>query len=510
MSAITTAGRRLGGAVRSTFPEGAPGYALLALIGLGVALRLVVVVSWWPVSTTLGDSYELYVTKPFENPLHPAGYPLIMAGVGAITRQVAAIVLLQHLSGIASALLLWAATRRISGSAWAGLLPAGVVLLDPDFIFLEHTIMSESLFVFAISAGLYATTRALDEPAPYWRWPLIAGAALAAAVTIRTAALPLILMAALAVVICQPRSSGLRATQLRSGLSLLGVSAVLLLGFATANAAFGERFGLGASPGWYLYARAAQFADCDQFTPPAGTEALCEDRPADERPGTRFYSFDRTSPAHQLYGEFGNQDDRLGEWAQRAILAQPGDYLANVGENLRSYWVPGLRDRDSTLTTDLFRFDLGLDPQLAFNNGLPDSGLYELRAGATDSSPAQLVGFLQAAGQGKLETYYDDFTVHKVRGGLEFLRAWQRVVRFGATALSIATLLVLAGLAVGTRRSRTGVLLFGVGGLSLILVPTLTANTWDRYTVPMAGPMLAAVAIALVALINRLRAERAG
>jgi hypothetical protein len=171
---------------------------------------------------------------------------------------------------------------------------------------------------------------------------------------------------------------------------------------------------------------------------------------------------------------------------------------------------PCLRDRDSTLTTDLFRFDLGLDPQLAFNNGLPDSGLYELRAGATDSSPAQLVGFLQAAGQGKLETYYDDFTVHKVRGGLEFLRAWQRVVRFGATALSIATLLVLAGLAVGTRRSRTGVLLFGVGGLSLILVPTLTANTWDRYTVPMAGPMLAAVAIALVALINRLRAERAG
>ena len=472
-----------------------------------MALRLVAVISWWPVSTTLSDSYELYATRPFDNPLHPAGYPLIMAGIGLVTRQVAAIVLLQHLSGIASALLLWAATRRITGSAWAGLLPAAVVLLDPDFVFLEHTIMSESWFVLAVSGGLYATTRALDEPQPYWRWPLIAGVALAAAVTIRTAALPLILVAALALFIY--RSPGaVRGAYLRSGLTVLGVSVALLLGYATANAAFGERFGLGASDGWYLYARAAQFADCDRFTPPAGTEGLCEDRPSSERPGTRFYSFDRTSPAHRIFGEFGNQDDRLGEWARRAIVAQPGDYLANVWENLRSYWVPGLRDRDSTLTTDPYRSDQGLDPQLAFNNGLGDSGLYRLRPSSAGFSAADVIAFLQAGGEHNLETFYDDFTVHRLRGGLEFLRGWQRVIRFGATALSIATLLVLAGLAVGTRRSRTGVLLFGVGGLSLILVPAFTANTWDRYLVPMAGPMLAAVGITLAAVIVQWMAGR--
>ena len=95
-----------------------------------------------------------------------------MAVIGLVTRQVAATVLLQHLSGIASALLLWAATRRITGSEWAALFPAAIVLLDPDFIFFEHSIMSESWFVLLISAGLYAAVRSLDQPKPYWGWPL--------------------------------------------------------------------------------------------------------------------------------------------------------------------------------------------------------------------------------------------------------------------------------------------------------------------------------------------------
>jgi hypothetical protein len=509
MVAVSTAPRRAGDAIRSAWPEGTAGYALLALLALGVALRLVAVVSWWPVATTLSDGYETFATRPFENILHPAGYSLIIGAVGLVTREVAAIILLQHLGAIASALLVFGATRRVTGSDWAGLLPAGVILLCPDFIFLEHTIMSESWFVLAISAGLYAATRTLDEPQPYWRWPLITGAALAAAVTIRTAGLPLIFVAALAVAISQPWTSGLRPTYVRSALTVLGVSVVLLLGFATTNAVLGNRFGLGGSPGWYLYARAAQFADCTKFTPPAGTEALCEQRPASDRPGTRYYSFDQTSPA-RLFGEFGNDDDKLGAWARRAIVAQPGDYLANVWENLRGYWVPSLNDRDATLTTDPFTFDPGLDPQLAFTNGLGDPRLYELRPGASGLSVSDLVGFLQAGGKQSLEEYYDDFTVHQIRGGLEFLHGWQRIVRLGATALFIATLIVIAGLAVGTRRSRISVLLFGIGGLSLIVVPALTANIWARYTVPMAGPMLAAVAITVTALAARRQRDAVG
>ena len=51
-------------------------------------------------------------------------------------------------------------------------------------------------------------------------------------------------------------------------------------------------------------------------------------------------------------------------------------------------------------------------------------------------------------------------------------------------------MLMLVGFAVGTRRSRIGLLLFGIGGLALIVPPALTANYVGRYMVPMAGPMM--------------------
>lgn len=494
--------------MRDAWPPGAPGYALLGLLLAGTALRLVAIISWWPVTTTLGDSYELYTSNPFENPLHPAGYSAIIAAIGLLTREIAAPIFLQHLSGIASALLLWAATRRITGSAWAGLLPAAVVLLDPDFIFLEHSIMSECWFVLAISAGLYAAVRALDEPEPYWRWPLLTGVALSLAVTIRMAALLLIPVAVIALLVCRPWSSKSRTACLRSALAVVGASAVILLVFATANATLGERFGLGASPGWYLYARAAQFAECSKFTPPAGTRVLCDDRPASERPGTRYFAFDPKAPAPHYFGPFGNHDDLLGEWAKRAILAQPGDYLHNVWEYLRGYWLPDLRPQDSTISSDLLEIDQGLDPQLGFTNGFYDSGLYHAAAGRPAAVGRRGLAFAQAAYQHVLETFYNDFTAHTNRDGLEFLRGWQRVVRFGAIALSITTVLVLLGIGIGTRRSRVGVLLFGIGGLTLIVAPALTANFWGRYTVPMAGPLMAAAAITLVGLSRSLRARR--
>ncbi len=213
---------------------------------------------------------------------------------------------------------------------------------------------------------------------------------------------------------------------------------------------------------------------------------MCEDRPPGERPGPRYYITNPSAPGPSNFGPFGQHDDLLGKWARRAILAQPGDYLDNVWQYLRGYWVPGSRPD---------RPDSGgeLDPQLSFTNGFSDSG---------DYTPSQ-VPTIELAFERSLETFYNGFTVHQHRPALEFLRGWQRVVRFGATALSIATILTLLGLAVGTRRSRVGVLLFGIGGLVLILAPALTANYYGRYTVPMAGPLMAAAAIAIVGLWRR-------
>jgi hypothetical protein len=469
-------------------------YLLIVLLLVGVALRLATMISWWPTTTALADSaaYAQFAdSNPFADPQHPAGYGLILASIGALTREVAATVVIQHLTAFASALFLFAATRRITGSAWPGLLPAAIVLLNPDGILLEHAIMAESWAVLATSAGMYAAVRAFDQPRPAWRWPLMAGLLLALSVTIRTAGLAVIPVVLLALVLAPAR--GTRGWRRWAGpVAAAAGAAAVLVGFAVANATFGQRLGIGPSPGWYLYARAAQFADCNEFTPPEGTEVLCEATPPAQRRGARYYVFDPNAPAPRVFGTFPNQtdstaDELLGQWAERAVRAQPRDYLESVWENLRAYWVPSLIPVEAGDGE-------GLDPLLDFRVGL--------------GSP--FFAALEQHVESDMEQFYNDFTVDRDRGPLEVISSWQQVGRFGGTMLSIATALALVGLVVGTRRDRLGVLVLGLGGLALIVTPALTGNYTGRYTVPMAGPMLAGAAIALTALWREIRARREG
>jgi hypothetical protein len=469
-------------------------WCLIGLLVAGVGLRIATEASWWPTATTLADSsaYARFAeSNPFADPQHPAGYALILAAIGSVTREVAVPVLLQHLAGIASALLLYAATRRVSGSAWAGLLPAAIVLLNPDEILLEHAIMAEGWAILATAGGLYAAVRAFDEPRPLWRWPLLAGLLLAVSVTIRTAGLATIGVVLLALLL----ASGGRwreRTRWATALAAAGGAAAILVAFAIGNAAFGPRLGIGPSPGWYLYARAAQFADCDRFTPPPGTEALCEHTPPDERGGARYYVFAPAAPAPRLFGAFPAQTDSeadklLGSWAKRAVLAQPFDYLESVWENLRAYWVPSLMPVEAGEGE-------GLDPLLDYRLGA-DEGFF---------------GQVQVNVARDMQAFFHPFTLDRHEAPLAVISDWQQVGRFGATMLSLATVLVLIGLIVGTRRERLGVLVLGVGGLAMIVAPALTGNYTGRYTVPMAGPMLAGAAIAITALAREFRARRRG
>ncbi|MDQ6821827.1 MAG: glycosyltransferase family 39 protein [Actinomycetota bacterium] len=459
---------------RAAWPPSGAGRALLALIVIGVLLRVLASISLWP-TTILEDGYQNFAAaNPFLDPQHPAGYALILGAIAAVTHQIAVPIVLQHLSGIASALLLGAATRRITGSAWAGLLPAAIVLLDPDEVFLEHSIMSESWQLLATSVGLYATVRSIDQPEPWRRWPLLAGAALALAVTIRSAALLMIPVAIFGLALGRPRES----PRWRAPVAVAGAAAIVLLAFAGANAAFGDGPRLEPSPGWYLYGRVAQFSDCHRFTPPPGTSSLCETTPASQRRSGYYYMFLPQSPAQRLFGGFGRDDGVIGGWARRALVAQFGDFLTTAWVYFRSYYVPSSRPARLKSSTEL-------DPQLDFTN----------RGNV----------FYAAAAQQALEDFYGPFKLHRSSWALSIIRRWQVVVRFGATALFVTTLLTLLGLLIGTRRSRVGTLVLGVGGLSLLIAPALTGTYSGRYTVAMAGPLIGGAAVALTEVLRARR-----
>jgi 4-amino-4-deoxy-L-arabinose transferase-like glycosyltransferase len=462
--------RRARSAVADWWPDGAAGKVLLAMLALGVVMRVVMLASLWPVGTNLDDGYQLYASNPFDDRQHPAGYALIVAVLGDIVRSPLLPVAVQHLAGLTSGLLMFAATRRVSGSQWAGLLPAAIVLINVDLVYLEQTIMSETWAVLSISVGLYAAVRAAEAESIWWA--LACGAALALGVTIRSATLLLIPVVALALAFWRPHPLRRWRQSLTPALAVAAAAALVLVAYASANAAFGPRFGISPAPGWYLYGRVAQFADCSQFTPPPGTEVLCDVRPPDERPGAHTLLFDPESAVQRSFGPFGNHDELVGNWASRALRAQPEDFVSLAWEYLRAYWVP---------SSPRPALGLGLDPQL----------------------DPRAEGVLMPVVEGNLMAYYGAFTPHRFEPGLDFLRAFQHLTRFGGTALSIATVLVLLGVIFGDRRSRLGVAMFGIGGLALIVAPVLTGAYVGRYTVPMAAPMMAAAAIALVALWRR-------
>jgi 4-amino-4-deoxy-L-arabinose transferase-like glycosyltransferase len=453
------------------------------LIVVGLALRAVAVISWWPVTPILEDGYQRFTANPFLDFQHSAGYGLIVAALGHVTRQIAFTVLIQHAVGVASAVLFWAALRRLTGSSWPGLLAAAIVLLDPDQIFLEHSIMSEVWVVLAIAVGLYAAVRSLQAPVPWWRWPLSCGLALAVAVMIRSAAAPLVGVVALTLLVHGPSPGCRWREHVRAAVAVCGAVAVGLLAFAFANQAYGHRFAVSPSPGWYLYGRVAQFADCRDFTPPPGTRRLCQSIPPSQRPAAYNYMFTPQSPAVRLFGTFSSHDDLVGGWARRGLEAQPLDFLRTTWSYLRSYYLPG------SLPSRL-KGSTGLDPQLDFLS----------------------TSVFAAALHKDLEIYYRPFAVHPRHWGLVLLHDISRVIRFGATLLFITTALVLVGLFFGPRRARAGVLLFGVGGFTLILIPAALSTYAGRYTLPMAAPMTAGAAITIYELHRRwaTRARRRG
>jgi hypothetical protein len=457
-----------------------PTLALYALLLAGIALRVLAAASWWPVVPTLDDAYSDHTGRDaFSDPLHPAGYGLILGALGTLTREPAVHIMLQHLLGVASALLLYYATRRVTRSGWAGLLPAAFLLLSPDQIFLEHAILSESWAVFAMSVGLAGVVWAFDDGSAGWQWAGAAGAALAVSATIRSAGTVLIPVAVLVLAVQPPgRLSNWRA-RWRAPLAAALGAGLILLAYATANSAYGSRFGITPSPGWYLYGRVAQFADCKQFTPPPGTRVLCDRRPPGRRPGSFTYLFNETSPAPRHFGPVGQNDALVGAWARRALVAQPVGMLKTTWEHLRLYWIPGWRPRRLGEATDL---DPGLD--FAHNS------------------------IFRPAIEARLRRFFGEFGITEWRTGLRVLSSARRVVRFGSTALSIATLLVLLGLLLGSRRSRTAILLFGVGGLALIVAPSLSVDYSWRYAVPAAGPLAVAAAITLTELARRVSGRR--
>ena len=442
---------------------------LAIVLLLAVLLRLATMFAYWPAALqhpSAGDAFSFVESARgglWDDPTRTVGYPAFLRLAHLFTDALGFTIFVQHALGMVTGCLMYAATRRLGGSRPVALIGAAVMILNGDAVFLEHTLLSDALFITALTTVLYLAARAIDQPTVGWVVGL--GLAVGFAVLVRNVALALIPVLLVWLYLVTEGSP-------RKRFALAGVVLVISLSVLAADAAL-RAHNTSYEPwsptsGWTLYARTAQFANCDDFEPPPGTARLCENTSPASRPGPTYYVGVREAPSRRLFGLPPDGNDELGAFARAAIRAQPLDYASTVATDLARYVSPGLERR---------RFG-GLGPEA-------------LRIDQTGKTP-------------DFGGYYRDVEQEQ-RSGAKAIAAYQRIARVHGPLYVLGFALCLVGFMLARGRVRAGIGLLGGGAFMLLLFPSAILTYNPRYGIPPTGPLAAAAALSAAVLYERLR-----
>src|SRR2546421_4383055 len=168
--------------------------ALAALVVAGAALRVLLIAAYRPAVFANADSarYIHFALEPpglLNDPFGPTGYSAFLRAVHWISPHIGFTIAVQHLLGIAAALLLYGAARRLGARPWPALIAPAVLLLSAEQVYVEHTILTEAAFIPLLCGGLYCVARATTSPLRRDWWLAGGGALLALASLVRTVGL---------------------------------------------------------------------------------------------------------------------------------------------------------------------------------------------------------------------------------------------------------------------------------------------------------------------------------
>ena len=457
-----------------------------ALLLIGIGLRAWLVYQYAPGFVGYDDSRGYLATLIAPNlywqPVRPAGYPIFLLLARELSSHLRSAVVVQHALGVATAILLYLAVARVARQRWVALLPAVVVLLGGSQIYLEHAIVTESVFAFLVALALWLSVRSIDSARrPMWLIP--AGAAIGAAITLRSVGFTLVPALLVWAVVA-------RSPSIRSRIAApLAVSAGLLLTlgpYLLHQHSRTDSWGLTRTTGWTLAARMSTFADCSKFTPPKGAEAMCDDpTPQSQRQNAAAYQFDpAVSPAVRAFGvpqadyqtidraslQF-KPDGLQRKFALAVLRHQFGDYLLTIVDGLVKYVEPGwgysrtLEWPQSVLITELHN-------QGKENVSLAEAAIaYKQPLAFQRRDPTPLDGYVKVAN----------------------LEGWPTVM---------LVLLMGAGWVLTRGVQRTASVLLGLVTLTLLVSPVALLFYGARYATPMYGPLAAAAGLGLDSLLD--------
>src|SRR5262249_16619242 len=101
--------------------------ALLALLAVGLLLRVWLTLVWGPALVGYSDSgiyFQGAVDSLWSDPIRTVGYSMFLRVLHGISPHLLFVTIVQHGLGLFTAVLLFLAVRRCGGPRWLGLAPA--------------------------------------------------------------------------------------------------------------------------------------------------------------------------------------------------------------------------------------------------------------------------------------------------------------------------------------------------------------------------------------------------
>ncbi len=432
------------------------------------------------------DSFE-YVqnTVHFElDPTRVSGYSIWLKLLQPF-HTYALVTILQHLMGLAVAVMIYALARhRFRTPAWLATLAAGPVLYDGFQIELEHLIMADMPFLFLV---MLAVTLLLWDPVPSLPRCALIGALLGISEILRSVGLPLLAVFAVYMVI--------RRISWRKIAAAIVVCLIPVVGYMAMFDLEHGQFAMGDATGVFLYARVMTFADCAKMHVPADELWLCDTTPPAERPIDQAYIWSPETPLDRFPPtKFSPVPNQLAkDFAIRAIEAQPLSYAHAVFDDAWHVFAWKRHIFPNAQTYDEYIFGYHSQPIPTWDNA--KLGRYR--------------NYAAAYVRGNPLTQVVEPFANVVRG-------YQRYVWVPGTVYGLILLAGLGGMVLAWRRIGGEALLPWAISFALILIPAGTAEFDYRYVLPAVPFACLAAAIAFSPgtaggdLVRRLAAGLAG
>jgi hypothetical protein len=339
-------------------------WMFLLVLGAGLVLRAITQVAYRPALLYI-DSYRylenIHDLSPSQ--AHPIGYEVLLLRPLLSLGNLATVVALQHLLGLAMGVAIYAVLVRLGARLWIAALATVPVLLDAYQLQIEQNVMSEVLFQALILAAVVLLL---------WKRPLtfpvlaIAGVLFGLSTTVRVVGGVLIVPA---VAFATVAGTGGRQRLIRAGTIALAFAAPVGM-YAGYYWVETGRIGLTRGDAKLLYGRAATIVDCRGLDLPDYERVLCPEEPLGQRRGVNDYAHHSPYPGRVESPPGKDRDDVLRDFARRVFVHQPFDLARHVVTDFGKgfAWPRRTFAGDATIQRWQFRRDypaFGLDPPRA-------------------------------------------------------------------------------------------------------------------------------------------------